>query len=130
MKKLYLLLYFATAAQSCLAGSSLSEELAAERGIKLVSVDLLGKSRSAQVKPQIMSCNGTPATDKTANAEVLQNKDGKMVSGNGQPVPAQEFDLEKTKESLMDVSRQAANSRYRAAMAQGKKRSCNVNLTE
>lgn len=131
MKNLYLLVCFATAAQSCLAGGSLSEELAAERGIKLVNVDLLGKSKSAPVKPQIMSCNGTPAGSKAAGGDVLQNKDGKMVIGNSQPAASQEFDVEKMKESLMDVSRQAASSRYQAAMAQGgKKKSCNLNLTE
>ncbi|MFZ6639470.1 hypothetical protein ACO0LL_06975 [Undibacterium sp. TC4M20W] len=131
MKNLYLLVCFATVAQSCFAGGSLSEELAAERGIKLVNVDLLGKSKSATVKPQIMSCDGAPVSSKTTGSDVLQNKDGKMVIGSTQPAPAREFDVEKMKESLMDVSRQAANSRYQAAKAQGgKKKTCNVNLTE
>ncbi len=126
-----LLIFLVATAQPCLAGGSLTEELAAERGIKMVNIDLLGKSKSAPVKSQILDCGGTPLVSKAATGDMLQNKDGKMTIAGSQPAPAQEFDREKVKESLMDVSRQAANSRYQAALAQGgKKKSCNLNLTD
>lgn len=131
MKRIFLLICSAATVQTCLAGGSLTEELAAERGIKVVNIDLLGKSKSAPVKPQIMSCGGTPMASKAATGDVLQNKDGKMTIAASQPATAPEFDVEKMKESLMDVSRQASSSRYQAAMAQGgKKKSCNLNLTD
>lgn len=131
MKKICLLIVLAATAQTCLAGGSLTDELAAERGVKVVNIDLLGRPKTAAVRPQIRSCGGVPMTGRTVSGDVLQNKDGKMTATAGQQPAPQEFDVEKMKESLMEVSRQASNIRYQAAMAQGeKKKSCNVNLTE
>ncbi|MDP1977862.1 hypothetical protein [Undibacterium sp.] len=131
MKKKWMLIMFAATAQTCLAGGSLTEELAAERGVKVVNVDLLGRAKTAPIRPQIMSCGGAPMTSRAVSGNVLQNKDGKMSAATGQPPAPQEFNVEKMKESLIEISRQASSIRYQAALAQGeKKKSCNLNLTE
>lgn len=135
MKHLTLLMFLCATLcgnnQTCVAAESLSQELAAERGQKLKKLDLLGASKSAPVKMEIMGCSGQPLANKMALANgapgkgIRSGKDG-IVSEN------QGLDgIDKMKESLMETSRQASNSRYQSAMAtDGKKKSCNVKLFE
>lgn len=131
MKKICMLIILATTAQVCLAGGSLTDELAAERGVKVVNIDLLGRPKTVPVRPQIKSCGGLPMSSGAVSGDVQQNKVGKTTATAGQSPASQEFNVEKMKESLMDISRQASSIRYQAAAAQGeKKKSCNVNLFE
>lgn len=124
MSKLCGLLLLCCYAQASLASSSLSEELARERGLKISKLDLLGSGKPVPVKAQVKNCSGA--------VEQAQTADGKVQSewrlGSVGPAVATN-DLLKTKESLMEVSRTAAQLRYQANQEQArKKKSCNIKL--
>lgn len=111
---------------SSFASSSLGEELAAERGVKQVKLDLLGKSKSAPIKTEIMGCGGQPLVSK-----MLVSAQSKNDHDKGSADMTRMQSVESMKAELVETSRKASSIRYQSTLSEAaKKKSCNVNFAD
>lgn len=112
------------ASQAVWADIPLSEELARERGMKTGNLALLGQSKTAPIKPQIKACGNDASKDK-------QQETAWSLAGNDTLKPDSASSVAGMKQTLIEVSRMAADLRYKASQDQGrKKKSCNVNILD
>lgn len=108
--------------------SSLSDELAQERGVKSAKLDLLGRNKSAAVKPQIKACGAASGVAENSAAKPASN--WSLTSSNDEVVHAPN-NVQTMKQSLLEVSRMAADLRHKAAQQQGRnKKSCHVAILD
>lgn len=110
------------------AASSLSDELAQERGVKSSKQDLLGRNKSAAIKPQIKACGA--ASNATDNSLSKPATNWNLAASDAGPADAAN-NVQSMKQSLLEVSRMAADLRHKAAQQQGRnKKSCHVAILD
>ncbi len=131
MKILGIVFLAVSSAVNAGSAGSLREELAAERGVKLVGSDPLGSNKSGALKAEILGCGGQPLQNKSSAVSTAKKTPDKGAGSNAESPVQDEFNVAKVKEQLMDMTRLASNSRYQASLAGAqKKKTCNIKLAD